>query len=279
LFYLLLSCHMYQLQLVCIGLSRYTLTPPSPCVYILYMCVYIYNIIYIYYIYILYICVCVKVRWSAAKGIGRITMRLPELFGDDVIAAVLELFSDPDDDSAWHGGCLALAELSRRGLLLPDRLPAVFPIVSKAMGFDVLRGQHSVGAHVRDAACYVCWAFARAYTPAIIRPFVGTLADAMIVVALFDREVNCRRAASAAFQENVGRQGMENFPLGIEVTAIADYFSLGIRSAAYIDIAPAVARLSDSFATTIVDHLRYGAHVCLLRYCVCMEMVNAEMLR
>ena len=88
-------------------------------------------------------------------------MRLPELFGDDVIAAVLNLFVDPDDDSAWHGGCLALAELSRRGLLLPDRLPIVFPIVSKAMHFDVLRGQHSVGAHVRDAACYVCWAFAR----------------------------------------------------------------------------------------------------------------------
>lgn len=25
--------------------------------------------------------------------------------------------------------------------------------------------QRSVGAHVRDAAAYVCWAFARAYSP------------------------------------------------------------------------------------------------------------------
>lgn len=86
----------------------------------------------------------------------------------------------------------------------------------------------------------------------------------MVVVALFDREVNCRRAASAAFQENVGRQGVENFPLGIEVTAIADYFSLGIRSAAYVDIAPAVAKLSDNFAKIIVDHLRYPNRLVLL---------------
>jgi hypothetical protein len=116
-------------------------------------------------------------------------MLLPRSFADDVIEAVLDVFSSSDDDSAWHGGCLCLAELSRRGLLLPDRLDIVFPIVSKAMHFDILKGQHSVGAHVRDAACYVCWAFARAYSPQIIRPYVRTLTNAMILVALFDREV------------------------------------------------------------------------------------------
>lgn len=50
-------------------------------------------------------------RWSAAKGIGRITARLPVDLADDVLGFVLNLFSGRESDSAWHGGCLALAEL------------------------------------------------------------------------------------------------------------------------------------------------------------------------
>ena len=41
-----------------------------------------------------------------------------------------------------------------------------------------------------------------------------------------------RRAASAAFQENVGRQG--SFPHGIEIVTRADYFALGSRPNAYL---------------------------------------------
>ncbi|XP_059500143.1 tubulin-specific chaperone D-like [Stegostoma tigrinum] len=63
------------------------------------------------------------VRWSAAKGIGRVTGRLPKELADDVVGSVLECFGFQETDTAWHGGCLALAELGRRGLLLPSRLP------------------------------------------------------------------------------------------------------------------------------------------------------------
>lgn len=195
------------------------------------------------------------VRWNSAKGIGRITMRLSKDLADDIVGAVLELFEDKDADSAWHGGCLALAELTRRGLLLPERLTEVVPVIRSAIHFDVLRGQHSVGAHVRDAACYVCWAFARAYSPLVMRPFISELASAMLITALYDREINCRRAASAAFQENVGRQGNENFPFGIEIISIADYFSLGNRSHAYLQIAPSVAMLSDNIRESLTKHL------------------------
>lgn len=51
------------------------------------------------------------VRWSAAKGVGRIGARLPALAAADVCEIVLTLFAENERDTAWHGGCMALAEL------------------------------------------------------------------------------------------------------------------------------------------------------------------------
>ena len=62
--------------------------------------------------------------------------------GDDVVGSVIELFSPSESDTAWHGGCLALAELARRGLLLPSRLQTVAPLVAEALQYDVRRGPH-----------------------------------------------------------------------------------------------------------------------------------------
>jgi hypothetical protein len=129
-------------------------------------------------------------RWSAAKGIGRVTGRLPKELADEVVGSVLELFSPRESDGAWHGGCLALAELGRRGLLLPQRLVEVVPVILKALVYDEPRGYASVGTHIRDAACYVCWAFARAYDTTVLQPFVRDIAAALLVVTVFDREVS-----------------------------------------------------------------------------------------
>lgn len=144
------------------------------------------------------------VRWSSAKGIGRITNRLPKDMADDVLTSLLDVFTFIEDDAAWHGGCLAIAELGRRGLLLPQQLPNVIPIILKALIFDKKLGNYSLGRNVRDAACYVCWSLARAFDADIIKPYVNQIAGALLIVTVFDREVNCRRAASAAFQGNLG---------------------------------------------------------------------------
>ncbi|KAG2373557.1 hypothetical protein C9374_012020 [Naegleria lovaniensis] len=192
------------------------------------------------------------VRWSTAKGIGRITLRLPKYLGDQIVESVCELMNPNEDDSSWHGASLALAELARRGLLLPERLEQVIPLLEQALVYDVRKGTHSVGAHVRDAACYVCWAFARAYAPDIMKPYMNRLAQGLVKIAVFDREVNCRRAAAAAFQENVGRQG--SFPHGIDIITVADYFSLCNRTNSYLTISHYIAQYPE-YCQSLISYL------------------------
>lgn len=194
------------------------------------------------------------VRWTAAKGLGRITGRLNKDFADQIVEQLLGLFDENETESSWHGGCLALAELCRRGLLLPERIATFVPILDKALIYDINKGTHSVGAHVRDAACYVVWSFARAYPPHIMKPYVHTLSTKLIVESLFDREVNCRRAASATFQECVGRQG--TFPHGIEILTEADYFTLSNRVNAYLNVSCFVAQFSEYFPS-MMEHLAF----------------------
>ncbi|XP_017805603.1 tubulin-specific chaperone D isoform X1 [Papio anubis] len=192
------------------------------------------------------------VRWSAAKGIGRMAGRLPKALADDVVGSVLDCFSFQETDKAWHGGCLALAELGRRGLLLPSRLVDVVAVILKALTYDEKRGSCSVGTNVRDAACYVCWAFARAYEPRELKPFVTAISSALVIAAVFDRDINCRRAASAAFQENVGRQG--TFPHGIDILTTADYFAVGNRANCFLVISVYIAGFPE-YTQPMIDHL------------------------
>jgi len=128
------------------------------------------------------------------------------------------------------------------------------PFLDKAVVYDINRGTHSTGAHVRDAACYVIWSFARAYAPEIMRPYVEQVSQNLILISLFDREVNCRRAASATFQECVGRQG--NFPNGIEIIQEADYFTLSSKVNAYLNVSCFVAQFGAYFPS-MMKHLAF----------------------
>ncbi|GAA6066557.1 tubulin-specific chaperone D, partial [Tachysurus ichikawai] len=75
---------------------------------------------------------------------------------------------------------------------------------------------------------------------------------ALVVVALFDRNVSCRKAASAAFQENVGRQG--TFPHGIDILTAADYFAVGNLNNCYLTISVYIAGFEE-YTKPMIDHL------------------------
>jgi hypothetical protein len=80
------------------------------------------------------------VRYSSAKYLARITNRLPKDLASEVVSHVLQLCQWKDSDSSWHGCCLSLAELSRRGLKLTDQLSQVVEVVQKALLFDEMKG-------------------------------------------------------------------------------------------------------------------------------------------
>ncbi|CAJ0933370.1 unnamed protein product [Ranitomeya imitator] len=186
------------------------------------------------------------------------------VFKKEIRVGNVTSFNAPHDPVCLGSCCLALAApdycgfrtthpfLSFPPWLTPVVSSAVVPVILKALVYDEKRGACSVGSNVRDAACYVCWAFARAYDPQEMKQFVNRIANALIIAAIFDRDVNCRRAASAAFQENVGRQG--TFPHGIDILTTADYFAVGNRANCFLNISVFVAGFPQ-YTTSMIDHL------------------------
>ncbi|XP_047292581.1 tubulin-specific chaperone D isoform X18 [Homo sapiens] len=78
-------------------------------------------------------------------------------------------------------------------------------------------------------------------------------ASALVIAAVFDRDINCRRAASAAFQENVGRQG--TFPHGIDILTTADYFAVGNRSNCFLVIRGLGGQLMRQAVCVLIEKL------------------------
>ena len=83
------------------------------------------------------------VRWSAAKGVARISERLPPDFAEQVVENILGLFAIHSvaaasiytmpsiAEATWHGTCLACAEIARRSLVPDNRLSDLFEWMSK----------------------------------------------------------------------------------------------------------------------------------------------------
>ncbi|KZT19455.1 TBCD protein [Neolentinus lepideus HHB14362 ss-1] len=225
------------------------------------------------------------VRWSAAKGVARIAERLSTDFGNQIFDTVLELFTIHSmaaanlydlpaiAESTWHGACLACAEIARRGLVADNKLPELINWLSQALSFDVRKGSHSVGSSVRDAATYVLWSLARAQNVAALASLAEGLSQKLVTVSLYDREVHVRRAASAAFQEYVGRTSL--FPHGIDVLRKTDFYAVGVRRNAFLKAAPEVAE-HHIYRKCLIDHL---LSVSLRHWDTAVRQLGAQSLR
>lgn len=156
------------------------------------------------------------------------------------------------EENTFHGVCLAIGELCISGLLQPQFIQESVDILKQALLYEDVQGSFVGGTQVRDAACYLAWSFARIFDRTLLAGWVEELAEYMLLCALFDKSKTCRRAAAAAFQENVGRQG--DFPFGIEIISEMDYFSVGLITNSYLKIAVFVSSFAN-YAEKFFNHL------------------------
>ncbi|KAG2010206.1 TBCD protein [Coprinopsis cinerea AmutBmut pab1-1] len=225
------------------------------------------------------------VRWSASKGIARIAESLPTDFATQILETLFGLFSIHSvaaattydmpsvAEATWHGACLACAEMARRNIIPASHMPQLVDWLSKALYFDIRKGAHSIGSNVRDAAAYVLWALARTQDIPTLKPHANVLATHLASVAIYDREVHIRRAASAAYQEHVGRTSL--FPHGIDVLSKTDFYSVSIRKHSFILAAPQVAR-HEEYRSPLLHHV---LNVVLRHWDVSMRELGAQSLR
>ncbi|KAJ3566930.1 hypothetical protein NP233_g6689 [Leucocoprinus birnbaumii] len=225
------------------------------------------------------------VRWTAAKGVARVAERLPQDFSSQILDTVMDLFSIHSvtastlydlpsiAESTWHGAALACAEIARRGLVTTEQLPTLIGWISKALYFDLRKGSHSIGSNVRDAASYVLWSLARTQDVTLLKSHASDLARRLVTVALFDREIHIRRAASAAFQEHVGRTNL--FPHGIDVLSKTDFYAISGRRNAFLVAAPQVAEHLE-YRSYLIDHI---LNVVLRHWDVGMRELGSQALR
>ncbi|KAG5439556.1 hypothetical protein PCANB_002132 [Pneumocystis canis] len=184
------------------------------------------------------------VRYSSAKGISRVISYMSESHANKVISAIISLIRDPDgsysidtsNDITWHGTSMAIAEICRKGLLLPYRLKEILPIILKALVFEQRRGTQYLGNNVRDAACYIAWSIFRRYSIDDVTHLFPLLTESLLTVALFDKETNIRRAASSAYQEGVGRYGESMFPHGIKLIKEINFYTVSTKKKSYLNV-------------------------------------------
>ena len=144
-----------------------------------------------------------------------------------------------------------------------SRLPFIAEKQPRRYSYDVRRGSHSVGAHVRDAAAYVCWSFARVLKEDFQEIFLASLATPLLVTACFDREVNVRRSFSAFQDASVvsgGGGGIvettgKGDVTGIDIIQKCDYFTIGSAKRAYLDVGFFISQSFPAFKPLVYSHI------------------------
>lgn len=234
------------------------------------------------------------VRFAASKALGAITLKLPKEMASQVVAAVLQALKEhvrvadqvshsslsswqplkkdlsSVDPLEWHGLMLTLSHLLYRRSPPPESLGDILQALLLGLSFEQRSASGvSVGANVRDAACFGVWAAARRYSTQELLAvgqelldgerhesgngsILQLLATHLVVTASLDPAGNIRRGSSAALQELIGRHP-DTVEKGIAIVQTVDYHAVALRSRAMQDVALAATKLHSQYGVAILE--------------------------
>ena len=225
-------------------------------------------------------------RFAASKALAKITSQLDQDSARQIIDSVLEdlkvdvitpgsnfgeeslfepdtyprgRFRNKDSDLKnvnalkWHGLVLTLSHFMFQRSVAASRLLCPIEQLIEALNFTQKNALgSSVGANVRDAACFGLWALAKKYSTADISAasdlgtrIFQTLANELVVAALLDPAGNIRRGAAAALQEMVGRHP-DTIECGKDLSLVQniDYHAVASRKKAMDTVCMKVMAIS-----------------------------------
>ncbi|KZF23312.1 hypothetical protein L228DRAFT_282050 [Xylona heveae TC161] len=229
------------------------------------------------------------IRFAASKALSQITLQLDSDMAAEVVEAILGSLNEDvlameatsssnsaNDDllrqrtmrkslatvnpGRWHGLVLSLAQLLLRRSPPQSQLPEILKVLMNALTFEQRSATGvSVGANVRDAACFGIWAVVRGYSTqqllaidvkSIVRSLnsqsdmtvLHALAIELVVSGCLDPSGNIRRGSSAALQELIGRHP-DTIINGIPLVQVVDYHAVALRSRALTQVASDASRL------------------------------------
>lgn len=222
------------------------------------------------------------VRFAASKALSLIILRLDPAFSHEVVQAVLDTmkedmprsFHETDfstvDALKWHGLTLTLAHVLFRRSASPTQLVDIVNALLLALTFEQRSTTgSSIGANVRDAACFGIWSLSRRYltvellsveasqiraedgVPRAGLSVIQLVAVHLLLSACLDPAGNIRRGSSAALQELIGRHP-DQVLHGIPLVQVVDYHAVGLRQRAIVDVANNASSLDPLYRTSLL---------------------------
>jgi hypothetical protein len=168
-------------------------------------------------------------RWAAAAAVAGLVRLMPAEAHSDLVVQLLDMIrnTSTSDVIACQSACVLLAELARAQLVPLGDLRGLIDWTSSALTAGLERPDHlrREDQALRDAACYVFWSFARYLPSTACSEMSRDIASLLLCTALYDREVQCRRAAAAALQECAGRWG-DSVPCALFLADRVNFYSV-----------------------------------------------------